>query len=354
LAPPEVLLMSSSPEQKVSWALFRGSEAAEGVVRPLIDAGLVDPRGLAYHAGTGALFVADVGQGSIFRYILEAVPCSRAKCGGVGVELRVDGTQVLIVEDVQAPYVAVDAAGDLFFTDQRRNLVCRIQSETIQRLAHTNMAAADLQYVPVQQVPPWSRASGRPQIILLYRGDVLPLVRVPAGIDSDGVRVAWSNVEPEHSAAYAGGGGAPSVALASAAAYPMNVDNHVEARMLSASTGTFGDVLLTNMMALYTAADADIFGVCQRDGRTVLVSDGLGEPRGLAWGGAGTAYVADSAASAVYSFPVGSCHDDLPLRRVASFHGVFGLAVIRAPDLARSGAFDDGSTWASYFLDAAQ
>mmetsp|Transcript_110661 Transcript_110661/g.319691 ORF Transcript_110661/g.319691 Transcript_110661/m.319691 type:complete len:466 (-) Transcript_110661:177-1574(-) len=324
LVPPSVLFMSSTLERKVSWSLIRGFTAQDQVVMPLIDAGLDTPQGLAYHSDTSALFVADFGQRKIFRYQVEVKPCQDHSCGGLAVQVSVKGLQQVMVEDVLTQFVSVDRAGNLYFTDEGRNTVCRIDAGAIQKMADRKVHAADLKRVPVEEVSGSNWKAGLPYIVTLYEAGESGLVKAPAGVDTDGVMLAFSNGDES--------GQGPG-SLVSGLAWPKS---HLEAHPIS--DGPPGlDVAITHAMTVYSSKTG-LFGVCNRDGRTVALNQAVA-PNGLTWDGDGTIYIADGSANKVFSLATGVCKENRPLTPVVSLHDVFGVALMKGTDPALAWAF---------------
>mmetsp|Transcript_61303 Transcript_61303/g.171580 ORF Transcript_61303/g.171580 Transcript_61303/m.171580 type:complete len:474 (-) Transcript_61303:9-1430(-) len=332
LVPPSVLFMSSALERKVSWCYIQGFTAVGQVVRPLVDAGLDTPQGLAYHAATNALFVADFGQRKIFRYGLQVTPCSGPSCQGIDVEVSVKGLQQTIVEDVLTQFVSVDLAGNLYFTDEGRNTVCRIEAAVVQKVADRKVYAEDLKRVPVDEVHGSNWKHGMPYIVELYSAGKGAPIKAPTGVDTDGVSVAWAN--GDGGAAEEGGeggeddGGAAAASVASGLSWP-----HGSHESRAISDGPPGrDVAMTNAMVVYSSK-AGLFGICNLNGRTVPLTQAI-SPNGLIWDGDGTVYVADGVSSQVFSLATGVCKAKRPLTPVISLHDVFGVALMKGTDPA--------------------
>merc|ERR1719265_785 len=78
----------------------------------------------------------------------------------------------------------------------------------------------------------------------------------------------------------------------------------------------------------YTQPDAIVYGVRKTGGGPQVVTDRLTNPRGCAWDGDGTIYVADRGANAVFSFA-----GNMPelgtalLDKAVDFQDAFGVAV---------------------------
>jgi len=70
---PEMLLISSPMERKISYTMLKDFKSVGGVVLPILDAGLVAPYGLAWDAPRSALYICDTKK--IFRVKLKSFKC---------------------------------------------------------------------------------------------------------------------------------------------------------------------------------------------------------------------------------------------------------------------------------------
>merc|ERR1719487_1973390 len=125
--------------------------------RPLIDSGLKSPQGLAVDQVRNKLYVADLDSRKIFMYTLEF-------SNGV---LFTDGKQSVAAQNVEARWVAVDSVGNIFFTDERQNLIQKVGGEMIEK--------------------------GNPTPVTLYSGQSVAEVSAPGGIAVDNFHMFWSN-----------------------------------------------------------------------------------------------------------------------------------------------------------------
>ncbi len=82
----------------------------------------------------------------------------------------------------------------------------------------------------------------------------------------------------------------------------------------------------------YTGSATYLYGVRKRGGPITQVSELLTQPRGCAYDGDGTVYVADKGQGAVYSFAanMGVMQPTHSLRKVAEFQDAYGVAVFTA------------------------
>ena len=90
-------------------------------------------------------------------------------------------------------------------------------------------------------------------------------------------------------------------------------------------------VCLSQNNVFYTSSQSFMYGVKKSGGAIATVSDKLLGPRGCAWDGDGTVFVADKTAKAIYSF-AGNMHVLAPaqLTKAYEYDDAFGLAVIQA------------------------
>lgn len=375
----QVLFMSSPAERKVSYSRLVRMEAWHGAVCPLADSALEDPRGLAYYAPAGDLFVADYGQRKVFHYGIAARPVGAGhQCsGGVGgMALYVRRSQRTVVHDVLTQSVATDSRGDLFFADEERNQVSRLDRAVVQRLVDGHVAAEDLLHATGGQAAKLEAATGTtpPMITKVFWAPHDDHVSRPHGLALDGAgNLLWANAA---AAAGAGGGDGGSTVSAGAGslAYGRQPAGAVRSRGAPANTqggapatSALGSALdaaasyiqpLSAMVA-YTTEAGSLMALCNGRTETVVLSSGFKAPRGLAWDGDSTLYVADAEGDSVVSVPTGSCRGDVPAHAVAAFRGVYGLAFgrVSASSSTRRISEDEGgpmsfSTWLTWLIGA--
>ncbi|CAK0861947.1 unnamed protein product [Prorocentrum cordatum] len=93
----------------------------------------------------------------------------------------------------------------------------------------------------------------------------------------------------------------------------------------------------TNTLLFFTGKSSStgkdsVFGVDQYGGPVFNVAPGLSKPRGLAWDGDNTMYVADEGKNHVWSMPAGRLVASAPVSKVVEFSGAYGVALISRGD----------------------
>jgi len=259
-------------------------------MRDLITSGLVSPQGIARDQVRGKLYVADPGASKIFSYSL------LANGGSLSV-----GEQRVAVDDVEARWVSVDSFGNLLYSNEPQNQILR---------THGQQAL---------------RSDGPPEV--LYNGATVTTVSAPGGVATDDLHTYWVNKQ----------NGKQVGSVMSAMTSPRGA-----ASLMQGSPASFAQSLASNSdksyglcvamgNVFYTQPDRVIYAVKKGGGPPVVVSDRLTNPRGCAWDGDGTVYVADRGANAVYSF-AGNMHQlsTAQISVVAKADDAFGVTVFTA------------------------
>eukprot|EP00929_Paragymnodinium_shiwhaense_P058114 TRINITY_DN29107_c0_g1_i1.p1 TRINITY_DN29107_c0_g1~~TRINITY_DN29107_c0_g1_i1.p1 ORF type:complete len:513 (-),score=126.05 TRINITY_DN29107_c0_g1_i1:105-1643(-) len=281
---PGFLIVSAPKNGLVSWIRLpegNGGAAYSGAVaKPLIDDGLRHPQGIAVDQKRKRLFVADPDVRKIFSYQL------RVEEG----ELRLAGGQKVVAHGPESRWVTVDEVGNVFFSDEPRNLILKV-------------AAPDLEH-----------PEKKPQVV--YDGAANGEVSEPGGLAVDNFHLFWAN---KHLGTRAG-----SVVRGSEGEPGEPKKTHILARNSMKSYGIC--MALGNIY--YTGAHKSVFGVSKAGGHVAEVTSRLTSPRGCAFDGDGTVYVADRSQNAIYAFP-GSSHQIRPVALTKAFEvqDAFGLAV---------------------------
>eukprot|EP00930_Biecheleria_cincta_P062041 TRINITY_DN47555_c0_g1_i1.p1 TRINITY_DN47555_c0_g1~~TRINITY_DN47555_c0_g1_i1.p1 ORF type:complete len:397 (-),score=76.74 TRINITY_DN47555_c0_g1_i1:40-1230(-) len=332
LTPKQFLLISSSAEQKVVYTELKNFKSTTGRTFALVDSGLTDPRGIALDRDRGALYVADKGAKSIFRYHVY-VDDSHS-----GLALTTDGVQLSIMQKADVEWLHVDVNGDVFYSDETSKTINRIPVHTIEMLSKGEFGAGDLSLISEQQmVASNSSVSDNihsREVYAIYEGATNPHVSTPAGVVSDGARLYWVNaVDGKKVGTVAEGFVDPHLPKQEkggkvAAAFP--------SVSLSNETDTASSIAKSNKLIFFASAERGTGKVSSltSTGQVFDIATGLSQPKGLAWDGDQTLYVADEAASAVYSLPVGRLMENAPLTRSAVLNGAFGLALFSEFDKA--------------------
>jgi hypothetical protein len=248
LASPRRFLIVSSPRDKR--IMYR--ELPDGKFAPLIDT-LVMPEGMAVNGNT--LYVADPGQAMVLSYDL--------------IVHEHDGKDHLIAMNEQKAITKVDAHW-LSFGDQL--LVSDTAGSKIDRVNNPSTADANVSMV-------------------FQGGDTgtTPAVSSPGGIVSapGSGTVYWVNT--------ASGTSKGSLVVG---------DFSDGFTTVVATTGDISHgICMTEGNIFYTGDTQKVWGVKRAGGNAVAVTSSLTKPRGIAYDGDGTVYVADKTQGKVYSFP---------------------------------------------------
>jgi hypothetical protein len=359
----------------VEYAVLDNLQPVGAAVHTLIDVGL------ALDSDLG-LYVADIGLGQILRYQLKTAPCDgstvvnviadannginfedavvKRLCAGGGsapgppLALMVDGSPTAVAMGTNAAWVSTDASGALYYSDQIANSVNRISPGAIRSMmegtltpdAVKHLSAADVQG---QIAANSNMASSSNQITgvtaletaaTIYQAGTTDHVGVPAGIAVDGSSLFFAN--------QASGYGNGSVVVGLASPLDANgAEGGVTAMAMHAlanSTDSAHGLAVTSNKVIFTGNQHAVYATDLSGGIVTTLTDTLDTPRGLAWDGDGTVFVADEDASMVFSFPCGKLTARTSLAQVLTTPGPFGLAVMQVPDLLASSASRSSST----------
>lgn len=307
------LIVSTPRHSKIAYMRTTPGRYTRGPpgMQSLIVEGLVRPQGLAVDQKRSRLLVADPDVRKILSYPLTATETTLTA-----------GKPVALAEGVEARWVAVDGFGNVFFTDELQNQIMKI---------------------PASQVGHGSAGSAA-QVV--YDGSTLLQVSAPGGIAADSYHAYWANKQTgtlAGSLIQASSGGAPTLAVsltqtnASGITSSLGVSRRARAasalvQTLSRSAEKSYGVCLSATNVYFTQAESTIYGAKKSaDKQAHLINDKLVNPRGCAWDGDGTVYVADRGADAVYAFP-GNMRElsTLQLEKTVDFEDAFGVAVFVA------------------------
>lgn len=338
LTPAQWLLISSPMEKKICYTALKDFKASPtGAVSPLIDAGLMNPQGIAVDKVGGHLYVADMDAGKIFRYQLAV------KDG----KLLTTGIQLTVVTGKIPRWVTVDMKQNLYYSEPENGAVNKLDAGTIARLANGEITADELVTRQEKEeealktaeaqaalaklnVPPTAPPDPKPEMLMLYQRGANDHVVRPSGIATNGVNVYWGNEASGTSAGAVVAGDCDPVAPATSTGGDEGEGAFSSVKLASNTNKVFG-VCLTHSSVVYTDAARSVYGVGLSGGPVGTFTDQLEAPRGLVWDGDGTIYVADQAASAVLSFPSGKL-GAAQMTRVTTLHDAFGLALLTEED----------------------
>jgi sugar lactone lactonase YvrE len=255
----------------------------------LVATGLKFPVGVAYDGKRSILYVADPkaddGAGCIFRYVISVDPFNPSAGLSAGAMQRA-------VVNAPSRWVTVDSAGTVYFTIE---------------------GTGKIQTVPAGAV------GAKP--VTLYSEAANPAVSAPGGIATDGHFLFWANKKE----------GAIQGTLIKALAKTPKVPTQTALGTLAANTNKAYGVCISHSNVFYSDEGTFVYAVKQTGGGSLETLTGkmLG-PRGCAWDGDGTVYVADSKGNAIYSFAANmpKVRGMRQLRKVVDVDGPNGIAVI--------------------------
>lgn len=261
-----------------------GGFLSNNSMQSLISVGLVHPQGLAIDQRTSQLLIADPDSKQILAY----------KLTGSGDTLTAELAQP-VMRLVEARWVAVDGLGNIYATDEPSNRVLKISAAQVDQ--------------------------GDTTPSVLYDGLSLSQVSGPGGIAVDNFYTYWVNKQI--------GTQAGSLIKGSTVSQPTSLLASVET--LARNTDKSYGICAALDNIYYTQPEGLIFGVKKtgsHESSVHTITSQLKMPRGCAWDGEETIYVADRAANAVFSF-AGNMPSLQPalLQKAVDFEDAFGVAV---------------------------
>lgn len=261
----------------------------------LISQGLGHPQGIAVDQKRQLLFVADSDLNKVVSYGLTV-----AKDG----TLKVD-EQTPVMENTEARWVAADGSGNVYVTDEINNQILKVSARQI------------------------IEGDTRPEVIYTAdttegaKGVVTKSISAPGGIATDNIYLYWSNK--------VNGDQVGSVVRALAQT-PYNSSEAAPVEELTRSNAKAYGVCLAIDNVFFTDSDLNLFAMKRtatpRTGGVATVSNLLTNPRGCAWDGDSTVYVADRGTGAIYTVPGPMVElGQWDPAKVMTFEDVFGIAV---------------------------
>eukprot|EP00931_Biecheleriopsis_adriatica_P027472 TRINITY_DN16523_c0_g1_i1.p1 TRINITY_DN16523_c0_g1~~TRINITY_DN16523_c0_g1_i1.p1 ORF type:complete len:317 (+),score=52.29 TRINITY_DN16523_c0_g1_i1:158-1108(+) len=266
-------------------AVFHGQ-----ALRTLIDSGLVFPQGIAVDEYRNRLFVADPNLTGLVMYPISS--------NGDTISV---GKQQIVASGVQTRAVSVDGLGNVIFSDEPTSRIMKVSDEMIQ--------------------------AGNTKAVTLYDGNTLTGVKAPGGVAMDNYFVYWLNKAS----------GTKVGTLMRGLQYPATSSD-------SNSSGTPGVSLLAKNApkcygvciaggnVFYTDEAKNLYGInrASTSRHTVYtISSHFQEPRGCAYDGDGTVYVADKTQNAIFQFAssMRQLEPNRQMTKAAELQSPFGLAV---------------------------
>mmetsp|Transcript_74381 Transcript_74381/g.240580 ORF Transcript_74381/g.240580 Transcript_74381/m.240580 type:complete len:348 (+) Transcript_74381:92-1135(+) len=299
------LFASSPPKKAVYYArLLTASEQARdehmkwGII---MQAGhLEQPMGVAVDSFRRLLYVADPGSSAVLAMYFSE---DHSKPG----HLSVDAAHV-VLSNIKVHWVAVDSKGSLFCSDSIGSRIWHLPVALV--LARLEGASAEDSSVEPTE---------------LHSAEGLAPVVEPQGLAVNGLHVFWANGQ---------GGKADGAVVRGPQEHSLYVPVHYE-QLANSTDGAYG-ICLSGSRIFFTDAAARVYSIRPDGSDLVTVTQDLQEPRGCAYDGDGTIFIADAALGAVYSFSGGGMDCSArPVSRAFMVPGAYGLAVSTSRAAAR-------------------
>lgn len=209
------------------------------------------------------------------------------------------GEQQLVMRDKCVRWIASDAQGNLFATNENTNEILKLTSENIRGGL----------LVP-------------PTVLYSSQGPNSLQVTQPGGIAVDAFFLYWSNkVRGSLTGSLVKG---MSYMPAGMAQYP-----EVVPIAKNADAGQDYGVCIGGKTMFFTEKTNKLFAVQSGGGAIALISDELGQPRGCSWDGDGSIYVTDREGK-IYQFPgtMQQLRNVGKLKRVATMDDPYGIVIV--------------------------
>eukprot|EP00747_Dinoflagellata_sp_TGD_P162395 gnl/TRDRNA2_/TRDRNA2_179950_c0_seq1.p1 gnl/TRDRNA2_/TRDRNA2_179950_c0~~gnl/TRDRNA2_/TRDRNA2_179950_c0_seq1.p1 ORF type:complete len:351 (+),score=64.26 gnl/TRDRNA2_/TRDRNA2_179950_c0_seq1:98-1150(+) len=257
--------------------------------------GLQQPFGLAVDQKRFRLFVADARSKKVFMYRLNYD----------NGELTTDGDQYVAMSGLTPRWVAVDEFGTVFCTDENQNLIAKVTSDELEK-EHSQMKVA-------------------------YSGNSLKSVSRPAGIAVDGFHLFWANKD--------NGNVRGSLVEALEKPFKKVPGKTGVVAVLGRNPNRVYGVCASRTNVFFTGENRFLFAAKKIpkkpwQGKQIAVEDNLVAPRGCAWDGDGSVYVADKGGNAIWVVPaaMGTLEPHADEEKLLEVTNPYGLAVFRPPE----------------------
>lgn len=279
------LIVSAPSTHRIAYMkLENGRPADNPEMRTLIDYGLYVPQGIAVDQYRRRLYVADPDLGKLVSYDLvhrgDALEATNQRTVAHGVETR---------------WVAVDGLGNVVFTDEARNKIMRVTAQQIE--------------------------NGDTTASTVYDGASVNMVSAPGGIAVDNYFIHWANKAS----------GTQVGTLVKARQSPNVTSPQTSVGSLATNAMKCYGVCLALGNIFYTDELRNLYAVRRNGGTPVTINTDLSEPRGCAFDGDGTVFIADKTRNAVYGFPSNlgqiTANPQVRLTKAVDFQGAYGVAV---------------------------
>lgn len=270
--------------------------------RPLVIAGINDPKAMAIDEATFKLYVVDRSVLTIFWYQLAVLPNGK---------LITDGRQHKAVTGVDAQWVAVNGNGDLYFSGKLTPPIPQPTPSYDAIYFHSAIAMATGDTINVKEV--WTRANSGSE----------KKVWTPGGLAMDAFQLYFANRE----AAKMHG------TVVKASMSPPDVEPENSILTIADNSDVVFDIALSST-SLFYGTSSGVYGISKSKATSTcgttncnLVSELPKKATSLFWDGDGTIYVADNGLGGIYTFPSGSPQKH-KLTKVIDAPGVWGASML--------------------------
>mmetsp|Transcript_147142 Transcript_147142/g.256827 ORF Transcript_147142/g.256827 Transcript_147142/m.256827 type:complete len:414 (+) Transcript_147142:132-1373(+) len=361
---PSFLIMSSPTERKVSYGMVVGHQAANKIIKPLVDAGLVGPFGIALDVERVWLYVADPVQHKIFHYKLKVEEHIDTDTDTSNFTLAVDGYPTCVAQDISATWITVDQQGNLYFSvEDTPPSIDKLSLNVIEQLVSGSIAASSLLVRTDRETDADAALDGQlasgngadystpePIITRLYEeagedsqeGKCPVHLSTPGGLVTNGKDIWWTNQKNGYTDGSVVHGKATVQPSATSGVEASSHCTHVLANQTAVAYG----LVVTNNLLIYTSGKI-VYATSRTNGITKMLSSEVFNTRGLAWDGANTLFVADREGNCILSLPCGQLREHAPLDVIFDFHDPFGVALLtghQASKVTQTIVSGDGAT----------
>jgi sugar lactone lactonase YvrE len=271
--------------------------------------GLAKPIGIAMDHARNGLYVADWAMGKILRWdITEDTTLQTLTASDKSTEIYSGG---------YVGWLAVDALGNLFFSDEDTSTIWKVSGED---LIVTSRSKTDKPYYPSYELNcPGVYGTNKPTPVVVYSREDTKTSEVsgPGGLAVDNFHVFWGNKQLGTQVGSVVKGFESSTA-----------DKVKQPIKIALNTERVYGICLAGNNVYFTDKRTNIYGVKKHGGGIATISPDMKDPRGCTWDGDGTIYVADMEGGKVKSFPANMLNlAPQKLKDVASVFQPMSLAV---------------------------
>eukprot|EP00931_Biecheleriopsis_adriatica_P082593 TRINITY_DN5604_c0_g2_i1.p1 TRINITY_DN5604_c0_g2~~TRINITY_DN5604_c0_g2_i1.p1 ORF type:complete len:351 (+),score=72.08 TRINITY_DN5604_c0_g2_i1:74-1126(+) len=266
------------------------------------------PLGLAVDNARSILYVADPGQHAVLAFRIFSDP---EQAGYLDAD-----SPVVVMSGVSAHWVAVNSVGTLFASDPHKGSIWTQSADVLRKMVNDEFAD--------------------PTPTELYSQAYAAPVRWPQGLASDGMKLVWANGQDGLEVG-AVARGVEDRGSGSGSRYSPEVTMSMS-KDVDAAYG----VCVTSSRIFFTGQENSVYSMrSDGTGRRVTITNKLKEPRGCAYDGDGTIFVADRKMGRVYSFAGGSPNigGQRIMVPVMQVNDAFGVAVLSPSSAVRVGSF---------------